>query len=142
MSLQAQSHEPVRRGTVSKSVYVYLSLADAPVTGVAFNTAGIIMSYAGEKMARVAITPADLASITAAWASGGFKEVDATNMPGWYRVDVPNAALALAAEAVVVSVYKSAAFYGSVRIPLAARLVTDIQSGPTMADPQTVRVNN
>jgi hypothetical protein len=136
------SHEPVRRGTVSKSVYVYLELSGAPVTGVAHNTAGILVSYAGEKMARVAITPADLAAITTAWTSGGFKEVDATNMPGWYRLDVPNAALALATDAVIVTVYKGAAFAGSVRIPLAARLVTDLQVGPTMADPNTARTDS
>ncbi len=28
------------------------------------------------------------------WSTGGFKEMDATHMPGWYEIGIPNAALA------------------------------------------------
>jgi hypothetical protein len=34
------------------------------------------------------------------WVSGWFKEMDATNMPGWYEVGVPNAAVQAGAPAV------------------------------------------
>lgn len=135
------NQEAVRYGTKSKSVYIFLELAGAPVTGVAFNTAGILASYAGEKLARVAITPVTLAAITTAWTSGGFKELDATNMPGWYRLDVPDAAFSLNADAVIISIFKSTAFHGSVRIPLAYKIESDIVGGPTVVDARTVRTN-
>lgn len=34
------------------------------------------------------------------WASGGFKEMDATLMPGWYQLGMPDAALATGADSV------------------------------------------
>lgn len=111
--------QPVVNGSTSKSFFMYITDGSSlPKTGLAYDTAGLLASYAGTKLARVAITPADLAAITTAWTSGGFKEVDATNMPGWYRIDVPNAALALSADEVVVSVYKADAFHGTLVIPI------------------------
>lgn len=100
----------IKRGATKKSIFVYLTTTSAegvitPKTGLAYNSAGIVLSYARVRSARVAITPADLAAITTAWTSGGFKEVDAANMPGVYRLDVPDAAFAVGADvdAVVVS---------------------------------------
>lgn len=111
--------EPVVNGSTSKSFFIYITgPTSLPVTGLAFDTAGLLASYAGSKLASVAITTVTLAAITTAWASGGFKEVDATNMPGWYRIDVPNAALALSADEVVVSVYKADTFHGTLIIPI------------------------
>lgn len=111
--------EAVTRGTTSKSVFIYVQAASGlPATGLAFDTASLLASYAGTKLARVAITLADLAAITTAWTSGGFKEVDATNMPGWYRLDVPNAALALAADEVVVTIIKDGVAAGATVIPI------------------------
>jgi len=127
--------KPVTKSATSKSFFMYIaSSLNAPQTGLLFNSAGILMSYAGSKLARVAITPADLAAITTAWASGGFKEVDATNMPGWYRLDVPDAALALSADEVVVTVWKSAAYNGSICIPLSTKTVEAVADVLTAAD--------
>lgn len=50
----------------------------------------------------------DLASITAAHSDGGIKEVDATNMPGVYRLDLSDAVLASGAWSVTVMVKGSA----------------------------------
>lgn len=112
-------HEPITNGSTSKSVFVYVQAASGlPATGLAYNTASLLASYAGTKLARVAITLADLAAITTAWTSGGFKEVDATNMPGWYRLDVPDAALALSADEVVVTIIKDGVAAGAVIIPI------------------------
>jgi hypothetical protein len=47
--------------------------------------------FAGDLSNEVAVT---LATATlGTWTSGGFVEVDATNMPGWYEIGIPNAAL-------------------------------------------------
>jgi hypothetical protein len=46
---------------------------------------------------------ASLAAIDSAHTDGGFKEVDATNMQGWYRFDVPDDLFVTGADWVVVS---------------------------------------
>jgi hypothetical protein len=79
--------------TTNKLVRVYLTTLStgAALTGVLFGdvTARFITEGAATS---TAITLATMTVGT--WASGGFKEIDAANMPGWYEVGVPNAAFA------------------------------------------------
>jgi hypothetical protein len=82
----------------------------------------------------VAITLADLAAITTAWSSGGFKEVDAVNMPGWYRLDVPNAALALSADEVVVTLIKDAVVAAATVIPIPTKTIATVETKVDTAD--------
>lgn len=93
------------KGTTSYSAYVFIQDSSvstgAGLTGLAFNTANLVASYVRARSARVAITLATQA-VTGAWSSGGFVEVDSTNCPGLYRLDVPDAALASGVNAVVV----------------------------------------
>lgn len=120
--------------STSKSVYIKIvNTVGAPMTGLAFDTAGLLASYARTKAARVAITLVTLAAVTTAWASGGFKEVDATNMPGVYRLDVPNAALLGGVDQVEVTIWKSATFHGSLTIALSTE---DVEN------PNTTRTDN
>ncbi len=129
--------QPIVNGATSKSVYIYITAASGlPVAGLAFDTAGLLASYAGTKLARVAITLATLAAITTAWSSGGFKEVDGTNMPGWYRLDIPNAALALSADEVVITIVKDAVCQSSLVIPIPA-----VTNGTTEAKLDIVDTN-
>lgn len=87
-------------GTTSQSVNIFIqdssSTTGAGLTGLAFNTASLVAYYthSGTNTTATAITLATLAAVTSAYSSGGFKEIDATNMPGWYRFDPPNACLA------------------------------------------------
>lgn len=85
-------------GATSVSVPVFVqdsSKTDGSgLTGLVYNSSGLTAYYALPRAAAVAITLATLAAVTSSYSSGGFKEIDATNMPGWYRLDVPNAALA------------------------------------------------
>jgi len=84
----------------SQSVNVFIldsSKTDGSgLTGLVYNSAGLVAyySFTGANAGSVAITLATLAAVNSAWSSGGFKEIDSTNMPGWYRLDLPNAALA------------------------------------------------
>lgn len=89
----------------SQSIYLFIqdstSSTGGGLTGLAFNSAGITGYYVINGAAAVAITLATLASASAAWATGGFVEVDATHAPGLYRLDLPNAAIASGASVVI-----------------------------------------
>jgi hypothetical protein len=66
---------------------------------LAYNTAGLTVYYnRNTGSASVAVSLATMTLGT--WASGGFKEVDSTNMPGLYQFGVPNAALVSGADGV------------------------------------------
>lgn len=88
----------IQAGLTSKTINIFIqdsrSASGAGLTGLVFNTAGLTAYYALPLAASVAISLVTLAAVTTAYASGGFKEIDATNMPGWYRLDLPNAAIA------------------------------------------------
>jgi hypothetical protein len=86
----------IKRGTTSKRVRVFVqdssSNAGAGLTGVAYNTSGLSWYYIREDQSSA--TQVTLANATVgSFTSGGFKEVDATNMPGVYELGVPDAAL-------------------------------------------------
>lgn len=70
----------------------YFMLVDAsgvPKTGVVHTD--VTGSYVRQQGARVSISMSALAAVTTAFTAGGWKEIDATNMPGLYRVDIPDA---------------------------------------------------
>jgi hypothetical protein len=87
-------------GATSQSVTIFIqdssSTVGAGLSGLVFNTSGLIAYYTftGANAGSTAITLATLAAVNSAFSSGGFKEIDATNMKGLYRLDLPNAALA------------------------------------------------
>lgn len=95
-----------KAGKTSVIVHVFIQNSSvttgAGLTGLVFNSAGLKGYYmrAGAS-ASVAITLATIATL-GTFATGGFKEVDATNLPGVYELHVPNAAFAAGAERVVV----------------------------------------
>lgn len=87
---------PRAAGSTSNTCYVLIrNKASTPVgqglTGLAFGTAGLKISYTRDDAAAVPITLVTQTE-TGAWASGGFVEVDSVNAPGMYRLDVPDAA--------------------------------------------------
>lgn len=88
----------IKVASTSQTVNLFLqdssSSTGAGLPGLVFNSAGLTCYYALSRAAAVPVTLATLAAITSAYSSGGFKEIDATNMPGWYRFDIPDAALA------------------------------------------------
>ncbi len=87
-------------GATSQSINVFIqdssSTIGAGLSGLVFNTGSLAAyySFSGATTTAVSITLATLATVTTAWSSGGFIEIDATHMKGWYRLDIPNAALA------------------------------------------------
>jgi hypothetical protein len=87
----------VPEGATSQTIYISLGW-----TGLTHTTTGLNLSYTRDRSTRVAITPV-AQTVTGAWVSGGFCEVDAVNQPGLYRLDVPNAAFVSGTTGVVVT---------------------------------------
>ena len=83
-------------GSTSQSIELYLG-----ATGLTASTSGLSAYYNRTRTASVDI-PLVARTIAQAWTSGGFAEVDATNMPGVYRLDLPDAALAAGADDVTI----------------------------------------
>ena len=83
--INPEKYFTIKSGTTSRTEYIYLN-----TTGQTFSSTGLSASYVRAGSARVAI-PLVFQTVTGAYTAGGFCEIDATNMPGLYRIDVPNA---------------------------------------------------
>lgn len=98
----------IKKGATSQSLYFEVldstSTTGGRKTGLVYNTASLTAYYTRNRGLATAITLATLAAADSAFSSGGFKEVDATNSPGLYRLDVPDAAFATGADSVVVTI--------------------------------------
>lgn len=95
----------IKKGVTSKLLRVFIQdssvTTGAGLTGLLYNSAGLTAYYIREGAATA--TAITLATMTVGtWATGGFKEVDATNMPGLYEIGIPNAVIASGADSVVV----------------------------------------
>lgn len=95
----------VKPGSTSQTVYVFVedssSTVGAGLTGLAYNTASLTAYYVRPLGSATAITLATQ-TVTGAYSSGGFVEVSSSNVPGLYRLDLPDAALATGVRSVVV----------------------------------------
>lgn len=103
-----------QENAASRSIHVFLqSVASYPAgkTGVAYNDVGLTAYFRRAGLAATSITLATLSSVSAAWASGGFIKIDDTNMPGLYRLDVPNEVLAEGVSQVVVQIVGTDIFH-------------------------------
>lgn len=87
----------IKAGSTSQTVDIFIQnnsvTTGAGLAGLVFNTSGLTCYY---NFPGAASTSVSLVTQTAtgAWSSGGFCAVDATNQPGKYRLDIPNALLA------------------------------------------------
>src|SRR5215207_5699248 len=142
----------IKKGATDQTIYVEIldstSTTGGRKTGLVFNTASLTAYYVRNGGSAVAITLATLAAANSAHSDGGFKEVDATNMPGVYRLDLVDAAVATGAESVVVTVRgatgaaqvsaeiqlvdnTSADVYGRVGAPVGASISADVAAVKT-----------
>ena len=93
-------------GTTSQIVNVFIqdssSTVGAGLTGLAYNSSSLTGYYKRNSASgSTAITLATIATL-GTFTSGGFKEVDSTNMKGVYELHIPNTALASGADSVVI----------------------------------------
>lgn len=130
--------KPVRAGATDRTEYVFIPDASQTdgrgLTGLAYNTGSLVASYVRTRGSRTAITLATQ-TVSGAHSDGGFVEVDATNLPGLYRLDPPDAAYASGADEVVFHL-KGAANMApvSVRVTLAGVDVTSVSGDTAAAD--------
>jgi hypothetical protein len=91
-------------GTTSHILQVFIgntsSSTGAGLTGLLFNTSGLTCYY--KRNTGTASVSVTLVTITTlgTYVSGGFKEIDPTNMTGWYEFHPPDAAYAASASSV------------------------------------------
>ena len=97
----------IKKGVTSKLVQIFIldsSKTDGSgLAGLVFNSAGLSAHYRREGAATGGTSISLVTMTLGTWVSGGFAEVDATNMPGWYEVGLPNASLASGADSVGVN---------------------------------------
>ncbi len=98
------------QATSNRSEYVFVqdsaSTTGGGKTGIAFNTASFTAYYVRPPVAGVGGTAVQITlatqTVSGAYSSGGWVEVDATNLPGIYRFDIPNAVFATGVDHAVV----------------------------------------
>ncbi len=95
-------------GSTSQSIELYLG-----ATGLTASTSGLSAYYNRTRSADVQIN-LQARNITQNWTSGGFAEVNPNTMPGVYRLDIPNEALASGADDVTVVVRGASGTNGAV----------------------------
>jgi hypothetical protein len=118
--------------STSQSIELYLG-----ATGLTASTSGLSARYNRTRTASVSI-PLVARTIAQAWTAGGFAEVDATNMPGVYRLDIPDAALASGADDVTIVVRGASGTNGAVMtVKLSSGGLTEAQTASAVwgADP-------
>ena len=116
-------------GSTSQSIELYLG-----ATGLTASTSGLSARYNRTRTASVSI-PLVARTIAQAWTSGGFAEVDATNMPGVYRLDIPDAALAAGADDVTIVVRGASGTNGAVMtVKLSSGGLTSAQTASAVWD--------
>ncbi len=112
--------------STSQSIELFLG-----VTGLTATTAGLNARYNRTRSASVNI-PLVARTITQPWVAGGFAEVDPVFMPGLYRLDLPNEAVASGADDVTVVVRGATGTNGAVvtikLLPILANANTSLRS--------------
>lgn len=94
-----------KKGATDQTILVFIqdsaSTTGGGKTGIAYNASGLVCYYVRPGSAAAQLTLATQ-TVTGAHSDGGFVEIDATNMPGVYRLDLSDAILATGVDSVVL----------------------------------------
>jgi hypothetical protein len=86
----------IQAGSTGVSVNIFVQDSDASngagLTGL--TSSAVSAFYAHPRAQAMEIPLVALSSAAATYSSGGFIEISSANMPGWYRLDIPNGAFA------------------------------------------------
>lgn len=127
-------------GSTAKSVYFKIRdvASGQAKKGLTATSPGANAGYVREQGTSVNIPLVQLVTPADPWSSGGFIEVDPTNNPGVYRLDIPNAALATGADFAVATMVFTNAFDSSVLVRL-DKSISNLGPGGIA---WTIQVNN
>jgi hypothetical protein len=124
-------------GSTSQTIELYLG-----ATGLTASTSGLSAYYNRTRSTDVQI-PLVARTIGEAWTSGGFAEVNASTMPGVYRLDLPDAAVAAGADDVTVVVRGASGTNGAVMtVKLSSGGLTAAQTAQAVLDAVASTHNN
>lgn len=94
----------VKAGTTSKQVEFVLRDSSTGQGYTGLTSSDVNMSYFREGDSGGSIGIGTFSGNIGAFSAGSFVEVDSTNMPGLYQLDIPDAALASGVDAVTISI--------------------------------------
>lgn len=119
----------IKAGSTGVSIHVLLrkKADNTELIGVLFSAATAAYCRQGATAQPITLVTQTMGS---AWASGGFIEVSAALMPGLYRLDLPDAAVAAGADFVSLAVVTATGYCYLERVPLSTQTV---QSGDNYA---------
>jgi hypothetical protein len=103
-------HAGILAGATSITIPVVFRDTASNQGETGLTNAEMTASYWRPGSSRVAITVNSVASVQAAFTSGGFIQVDATNCPGLYRFDIPNQAIDTGKDWVVIAIQGTGVF--------------------------------
>lgn len=97
---------PIKAGSTDQTIYVKIQNSSvttgAGLTGLVYNSSSLTCYYVKNRGSATQLTLATLAAANSAHSDGGFKEVDATNMPGIYRLDLSDTIVDTAGDVVIL----------------------------------------
>lgn len=110
------------------------------LAGLAFGTSGLTAYY--HRDTDTSATSITLVTMTiGSFTSSGFKEIDATNMPGWYQLCPPNAALAAGAKSCAFLLKGAANMVPMpIEVDLDAQVDVTFWNGTVVATPATAGI--
>ena len=98
----------LKKGSTDVSLYLFVQDGSASdgsgLTGLAYNTSGLVCYYVRPGAAAAQLSLVNQ-TVTGTHTDGGFVEIDSTNMPGLYRLDLSDAILASGVDSVVVMLH-------------------------------------
>ena len=120
----------INAGETSKRIPIFIqdssSTTGDGLTGLLFSTSGLTWYYWREDEGNVDGTQVTLATATrGTYASGGLIEKDATNMPGFYEIGIPDAALAASSKWVTM-ILKGAADMAPLTLEIQLDLIDNV----------------
>jgi hypothetical protein len=88
----------LQQGATSQRIVVFIQSSTATdgsgLSGLAYNTSGLVWNYWRPDAGNAGATPITPATATrGTWTSGGFVQIDSTNLIGFYELGIPNAVL-------------------------------------------------
>lgn len=142
----------IAAGATDQSIDVFIQDSSSTVgeglTGLVYNSGSLTCYYRrGHTGTPTALTLATLAAITTAHADGGFKEADATNCKGLYRLDLSDAIVAAGVDFVTIYLRGATNMVPSVtriklEAPVALADITDPILTDARAEPSAVPAAN